>query len=172
MKFKILLFLLFNFLSSISVAQVKTDSTWTAYRNTDLSLLVGYQIHKNHFAEIGLGIRELSSGRYHYASIIYGISNEFKINDDFVWGLKAGIWIESGIGYGINVVNYTDFESNTLRLRPEVGIGIFGFYKMVYGYNLAIINKDFKGINTHTFSVIVPIKLKRIKEVREEIPIR
>ena len=86
---------------------------------------------------------------------VWNLSNELKLNDDFIWGLKAGLWKGGGVGginLGLNLIHYTDFEESTLRFRPEAGIG-FGSFRAVYGYNLAITNKDFTSINKHNFGI-------------------
>lgn len=133
------------------------------YRKKELTIITGYQLQKNHFAEIGIGIMKDGVVGYHPSTLIYGLSNELKLSNDFIWGLKAGLWMGGGMNIGLNLVNYTDFQENSLRFRPEVGIG-FGIFRMVYGYNLAIINKGFDGINTHNFGLNIMLKLKRLKE--------
>ena len=64
---------------------------------------------------------------------------------------------------GLNLINYTDFQENSLRLRPEIGIG-FGVFRIVYGYNFALTNKYFEGINKHNFGLNIMLKIKTLKE--------
>lgn len=169
---KIFLFLTFIlFVSFFSVGQ--SDSTYVRdtiydqyYMKTDLSLLTGYQLHSEHFAEIGIGVMRDGVVGHHPSTMIYGVTNEFIMSNDFVWGLKAGLWLGGGVGgmnIGLNLINYTDFESNTIRFRPEIGMG-FSSFRIVYGYNLAITNKDFDGINTHNFTLNIILKMKTLKE--------
>jgi hypothetical protein len=138
------------------------------YIKKDLTLITGYQIQKNHFAEIGIGIMKDGVVGHHPSTLIYGISNELKISNDFVWGLKAGLWLGGGVAgmnLGLNLINYTDFNENSLRFRPEIGMG-FGVFRIVYGYNLAITNKNFVGINKHNFGLNIMLKLKTLIEER------
>ena len=69
----------------------------------------------------------------------------------------------AGMNIGLNIINYTDFRENSFCLRPEIGVG-FGVFRIVYGYNFAITNKDFEGINRHNFGLNIMFKLKTIKE--------
>jgi hypothetical protein len=164
-----LLLLIFIFLTSKIYGQTDTrnsiDSTKVQnLHNKNLTLISGYQIHKNHFAEIGIGVKKDKIIGHHRSTIIYAISNELKLNDDFIWGLKAGLWIgggSSGLNLGLNIINYTDFTKNALRFRPEIGIG-FGVFRVVYGYNLVLTNKDFDGINKHNFALNIMFDVKKL----------
>ena len=131
----------------------------------DLALITGYQLQKNHFAEIGVGIINDGVAGHQPIAVIYGISNEFKLDkhEDLIWGLKMGFWLNGGYSMGVNIINYTDFNSSTLRFRPEIGIGV-SIFRIVYGYNFAITNKEFMGINTHNFTINLLLKVKTIKE--------
>ncbi len=135
------------------------------HMKTDLVIITGYQIHRNHFGEIGIGIMKNVVAGHHPSTLVYGLSNELKISNDFIWGAKAGLWLGGGIAgmnMGFNMINYTDFQENTLRFRPEIGMG-FGIFRIVYGYNFAIINKGFDGINKHNFGLNIMPKLKTLK---------
>ena len=143
---------------------IVNDSTSHNYFiKKDLTLITGYQIQNNHFAEIGIGIIEDGVKGYHPSTLIYGISNELKLAKDFIWGLKASLWMgggSAGMNVGLNLINYTDFNESSLRFRPEIGIG-FGIFRIVYGYNFAITNKAFYGINKHNFGLNIMLKLKK-----------
>jgi hypothetical protein len=132
----------------------------------DLTIITGYQIQKNHFAEIGIGIMKDGVVGHHPSTLIYGLSNELKLSSNFIWGLKAGVWMGGGVAgmnRGLNLINYTDFQENSLRFRPEIGMG-FGVFRIVYGYNFAITNKDFNRINKHNFGLNIMLKIKTLKE--------
>ncbi len=121
------------------------------------ALIMGYQLQKNHFFEVGIGIKNESLIGHHQNTFVYGISNELKLHDDFIWGLKAGAWFGGGAGginAGLNLINYTDFKNSSIQFRPEIGMGI-KWFRVVYGYNFAISNKDFQGINKHNFSLAI-----------------
>jgi hypothetical protein len=121
------------------------------------------------FAEVGIGLKNHGVVVIHPLTTIYGLSGEFKVNElgkDFIWGTKAGLWIGGGANMGINLIHYTDFEASTLKFRPEIGFG-FNHFRFVYGYNLTIVNKGFKGINTHNVGLNIIINLKKLKEIKE-----
>ena len=160
------LFIIFLSLKIFGQAERKThnDSLRNKYSfRTDLTLISGYQIHKNHFAEIGIGIKRDGIVGHHPSTIIYGITNEIKLYNGFIWGLKAGLWVGNGYNLGLNIINYTDFKESALRFRPEIGFG-FGKFRVVYGYNLALTNKEFRGINTHNFGLNIMFDLKKLNK--------
>ena len=171
MKLSGFLILTLLFISIISFGQSDSSNTNDSiyhqyYMKKDLTIITGYQIQKNQFAEIGIGIIKDGIVGHHPSTLIYGLSNEFKISNNFIWGLKAGIWTGGGAGgmnMGLNLINYTDFQENSLRLRPEIGIG-FGVFRIVYGYNFALTNKHFEGINKHNFCLNIMLKIKTLKE--------
>jgi len=136
------------------------------YMQKHMAIVTGYQIQRNHFAEIGVEIMKDGIVGHHPSTLIYGLSNELKLSSDFIWGLKAGVWMGGGIAglnMGLNLINYTDFQESSLRLRPEIGIG-FSVFRVVYGYNFALTNRGFNGINTHNFALNIMLKVKTLKE--------
>lgn len=142
------------------------------YMKKDLVMITGYQMQRNHFGEIGIGIMKNGIIGHHPSTLIYGLSNELKLSNDFLWGLKAGLWMGggvSGMNLGFNLINYTDFQENSLRFRPEIGIG-FGVFRIVYGFNFVLINKGFNGINKHNFGLNIMLKLKTLKEKKDKRP--
>ncbi len=103
------------------------------YTKKNYAVITGYQIQRNHFAEIGIGIMEDGITGRHPTTLIYELSNELKLIMISIWGLKAGLWIgggAAGLNLGLNLINYTDFNKNALRFRPEVGMG-FGVFRIV-----------------------------------------
>ena len=130
-----------------------------------LSFISGLQVYDDIFAEAGIGIKNHGVVGPHPLTSIYGLTSEFKLNEfskDFIWGAKAGMWMGGGLNLGLNLINYTNFEKNTVKFRPEVGIGLNSF-RVVYGYNLTIVNKDFQGVNTHNFALNIILNLKKLK---------
>jgi hypothetical protein len=130
-----------------------------------LSLLIGYNGLINPFGEIGISRNRLDIVGAHPLGRSYFVSTEVKFDDRIIIGPKIGGWFGGGVGaiaMGLNTVVYTDFEDTSWRLRPEVGFGLASF-KIVYGYNFSITNKDFRGINDHNFSLVVLLPLKTIK---------
>ena len=60
----------------------------------------------------------------------------------------------------MNMIYYTDLVKGTLRLRPEVGIGLSRI-KLVYGYNIPLTEKMFEKVNKHNVCLHVLLGLKR-----------
>ena len=149
---------------SSSIVQQKNQELKLDFQKQEhLTIITGFQSGTYSFAEIGIGYKRDSFYGHHMATAILGISNELKLNKDFVWGLKVGAWSGGGAGtnVGLNLVNYTDFQNNSIRFRPEVGFG-FGYFRMIYGYNFAITNKDFQGINEHLFGINIMLDIKEV----------
>ncbi|UTW65250.1 hypothetical protein KFE94_11275 [bacterium SCSIO 12643] len=145
------------------------DSTYTRlspYWETHLAMVAGYQFQHNHFAELGLGIKKNLVGTIHPSTFIYGVSNEFKLHQDFIWGLKVFAWIgggNGGLNLGGNIIHYTDFDQTAWVFRPEIGIGV-DFFRLVYGYNFNFTNSNMVGINDHNFGINFLINTKKIKQ--------
>lgn len=165
------IFLIFSALQINCLAQSDSlnfnDSTkHHSYFEKKVCLITGYQIHKNHIGELGLGIIKNGVVGHHPSTMIYGISNEFNLNNDFVWGQKIGIWFSGGMCLGLNLINYTNLKSNAIRFRPEYGFG-FNIFRVVYGYNFTITNKEFENINKHIFQINIMINLKHLKTIKK-----
>lgn len=71
----------------------------------------------------------------------------------------------SGLAVGANLIYYTDFEQSSLRIRPEIGLG-FGRWKVVYGYNIPLTNKDFDGVNNSNIGIALMFGVKKIKTIQ------
>lgn len=124
--------------------------------------VAGYSLGKYSYGEIGLSL----NSSHHLFSFIRYIGSEFKIGSDFILGPKIGVWISGGMAFGLNAIYYTDFDDGAFVLRPEIGFGLLGF-KLVYGYNWNLTNKDFMGINTHFAGITFSFPFKKPNVVRE-----
>lgn len=131
----------------------------------DLSLITGYQTGSNNsnFIEIGLGIKK-EIWNHHPAHGVLRFSNELLFVDKFVWGAKIGANFGAGMmDLGINLINYTNFEENSIRFRPEFGLG-FGRFRLYYGYNLPITNRNFLDVNNHLIGINLLFDLKDLRK--------
>lgn len=129
-----------------------------------ISILIGYNQWNYGFAEIGLAKNQYGTVGVHPSAWAYFLSSEIKVDDKLMIGPKLGAWIgggAAGMALGISMIYYTDLNEGTLRLRPEIGIG-FDRFKMVYGYNILLANKDFEGINRHVVSLAYLIGVKKL----------
>jgi hypothetical protein len=147
---------------------LRSDTSYfPIYKKKYISILAGYNFWRYHYAEFGIAMNSEESGGVHsYYSATF-VSCEIKIDNKLQIGPKIGGWLSggmSGMAMGLNLIYYTDFDQASLRLRPEIGFGMGGF-KMVYGYNFRITNKDYKDLNTHVISFAYLIKLKKLKTI-------
>ncbi len=153
----------------------KPDSTIRYYKfrehsETRFSLLLGYNYLTYGFAEAGVGYNVISRIGYHGLAMAAYLSSEVKTDNQLIIGPKVGCWMAGGAGgiaMGASFIYYTDFTSASLRARPEIGFGI-GPGKLTYGWNIALSNKSFNGIDKHLLSFALMIKLKKIKETNKE----
>lgn len=178
MKFHLLtIYILFQ--SILCFSQTEDTTDYSAYRDSiwqqyylekKVSIITGYQLQQNQFLELGIAIKDHGVNGPHSFTTIYGISNELKFisGGEFIWGLKTGIWAGDGYNMGLNLINYTDFEESTLRLRPEIGMG-WNFFRLVYGYNSALTNSEFKGINKHNLAINFTIGIKTLKTIGSSV---
>lgn len=136
----------------------------------DLSLITGYQTgsSNSNFIEIGLGLKR-EIWNHHPAHIVLRFSNELLFVDNFVWGAKVGANFGTGMmDLGINLINYTNFEENSIRFRPEFGLG-FGRFRLYYGYNLPLTNRNFLDVNNHLIGVNLLLDLKDLRNPSERL---
>lgn len=150
-------------LSSVCFSQDNDSTSFHKAGDKYLSLLLGYNFWSNHFLEVGLAHNQLDVQGPHPFGFNYFLSTEIKIDNELVLGPKIGFWAGNGFGMGVNIIYYTDFENSALRFRPEIGVGLSRF-KIVYGYNLLLTNKDFDKINKSNISLMLLLQLKKIKE--------
>ena len=157
-------------------AQLKTD-TATLHRPAHefryaadryISLLAAFNYWQYGFAEIGVAIHQDRIDIFEPATLAYFVSSEIKIDKKTIIGPKVGCWAgggAAGVAMGLNLIYYTDNNSSSLRFRPEIGFG-FDNFKFVYGYNIALSNKAFAGINTNNVTLVFLLNLKKTNEVR------
>lgn len=132
-------------------------------RRMNFSVLTGYNFWKNHFLEGGLSINRLETDGYRAGGAAYSASCEIRIGKEMLFGPKLGVWFGSDTGgLGLNLICYTDGKSEAWRLRPEMGLGLSHF-KLAYGYNLVLSNKEIDNVNTSNISVQVMIGVKKLK---------
>jgi hypothetical protein len=92
----------------------------------------------------------------------YYIGNELLINDSrFAIGPKiggyVGFWM---LCIGSDLIYYTNFKDNALRLAPYFGLGNHSF-KLTFNFFINVTNKDFR--YTHPLSLNFSYQLKSLK---------
>jgi hypothetical protein len=75
----------------------------------------------------------------------------------------VGIWLSNVFGLGLNLICYTNGTETAWRFRPEYGIGLSRF-KLAYGYNISLSNKDFENITRSNISLNVLLDLGKVKD--------
>jgi hypothetical protein len=133
-----------------------------------VSVLTGFNYWHHGFAEVGVAVNKYGITGHHPAAWAYFVSNEVRVDKRLIIGPKIGCWGgggAAGMAMGLNMIWYTDFDNSSLRFRPEIGMG-FDRFKVVYGYNIALTNSSFQGINTHNASVVVLWGVKKLKTIR------
>lgn len=110
---------------------------------------------------MGTGYGELGFGLVNYiqergipvAASGYSASVEIAPGNRTVIGPQISGWLTLLIfNVGGSVIYYTDTREGALRLRPELGIGAAGF-RLTWGYNCALTNSRFGGVNRNEISV-------------------
>lgn len=156
--------------NAINDGSYGNDSTISRfYFERHLSLVTGINVQKNLFGEFGMSIKDNGVAGHHPSTRILSLTTEFNFNRDLVIGPKVGIWLgggSAGMNMGLNLIYYSNFNESTLRWRPEIGFG-FDSFRVVYGYNFLITNKNADFINKHNFCLNVILNLKKIKEIRK-----
>jgi hypothetical protein len=165
MKKKILMiFIITTFGILKSYCQIQDSLRQNMKGDKNLSLLLGYNFWGFHFFEIGFGMNQLSFQDNKVEGSNMFLSTEIKIANEVIFGPKLGLWAGSASGgVGLNLIYYMHSKGEALRLRPEIGLGLSSF-KIVYGYNLVLTNKDFQGINRNIISLNVLLRLMTLKK--------
>ena len=155
-------------LASNGYAQDKDSTYYSGIRRGDkyISILIGYNGWTNNFGEIGIAKNRLDGVGPHPLGRTFFASTEIKLSSsETIVGPKIGAWFGGGASLGaigLSTIYYTDFNQGTWRLRPEIGFGLDRF-KLTYGYNIALTNKDFDKINRDNISFVFLLQVKQIK---------
>lgn len=156
-------------LSTFAQAQDTIPST-PKYQTTDtthkeemaLCLVVGYNVWAYHFGEIGFSVAHSKQEGYETVGTNIYLTSEIKLDNQLMLGPKAGIWIGSSTGgLGLNTTYYTDLDQGALCIKPEMGIGMSRF-KLTYGYNFNLTNKEFNRFNKHVISLNLSLDLLKL----------
>lgn len=160
-------FSLFFFLSSPSSRAQTCEAYSPAWAmEKDLALVIGYNGWQHHYAEIGLSVHKYGVGTHHPIGHGWSVTSEMRVHENFIMAPKLSAWVGGGVGalaMKINTLYYTNFKTGRIALRPEIGIGGFGYFTVVYGFNFYLNKQDILGLTRHVFSITVPVKIKKLK---------
>jgi hypothetical protein len=122
------------------------------YEKKAYNLLLGYNYQSNtkitpdtalQYLEVGLHRTHTWEGQdFVPSALTYGISTEYLLGKNHLFGFKAGISIEKMLFVlGVQTISYTDFSKLNFVVRPEIGLGL-PFLKATVGYNYSMSNKS------------------------------
>ncbi len=125
------------------------DSVY-AYRTKAWGIIAGVGKNRNITTEFGYGIAFYGGHYWKFASLYFG--NEFLYqNGKWIYAPKISLWGNGGMAFGLNLIYYTDLHKiERFVFRPEFGVGIYKF-KLAYGYNITLTEKDVDDIWRYFF---------------------
>jgi hypothetical protein len=166
------LILLLVFICLTGHSQTKDSGEYRkGYMEKELGLLIGANVGHSGLLEIGLSKVAYGSDGHHPLGYGYFISNEVKLSGKFIMGPKIGVYFAGGssaMGFGCDLIYYTDFDKGSLTLRPDIGFSVSKF-RIAYGYNFKMTNKDFAGINRGVLHISYSIRLKKINRQQKSM---
>ncbi|MEO5930364.1 MAG: hypothetical protein ABIR47_10570 [Candidatus Kapaibacterium sp.] len=116
------------------------------------------------FMEMGLGIaHRISFGPCGGGDVGfngYTVSALFSPGSHPQAGVQGTVWFDAPLlAAGMNLAYYTDFNQGTLRLKPELGVGLL-VARLVYSLSIPITNGGYSGIGMHQLSLraYIPIR--------------
>ncbi len=122
------------------------------------SLFIGAVISRDFFVEFGRTVGGAGILPSEFISLFwtprgFRYALEIKPSNNFTIGAKLS-WLEVAAIFtgSLNLLYYSDFHSETIRLRPEIGIMLFGSH-IAYGVNLPLLNSDFEGVSFDSFTI-------------------
>ena len=168
----ICLLVLLSIAAKVANAQVAPDSIpqqkhYFYHLERHISLLTGLNGFRHNFAEVGFALNQYGRVGHHPTAWAYFISSEIKLDNQLLLGPKVGAWIGggiAGIALGINTICYTDLAHTAWRIRPEIGMG-FDRWKVVYGFNFAVTNRNFSGVPKNVISLVYLFGLFKVKTI-------
>ena len=144
-----------------NISYLQRDSTYK--EEMALCLVMGYNVWAYHFGEIGIAVAHTKYEDYDVVGTNIYLTSEIKFDNKLMLGPKAGIWIGAPTGgLGANMTYYTDLKHGALCIKPETGIGMSRF-KITYGYNFNLTNKEFNRFNKHVVNLNFSLDLLKLK---------
>lgn len=158
---------------------VSKDNYWgRTFKRTELVFAINWQGNWKdetkllRYLEIGFAKSIHEGGRHGPVSFGIYLSEEIYFQQDSsVFGTKFGAYTHWLFDLGFATIIYTDFENISLKLRPELGVGM-GSFRAVIGYNVPTVNNNaFKQMSKNnaqiTIQVFIPVHKKEIKNNNE-----
>jgi hypothetical protein len=111
-----------------------------------------------------IGIASISQEDRHGNFGMKYFSTEIWMGKGTMIAPKIGVW-GGGMSlfcFGLNLQYYTDLKRGSLVFRPEAGFGM-SFWKLAYGYNAPLTNKNLDRVNRHVVTGVFFIRLPKSK---------
>ncbi|MFI5205100.1 MAG: hypothetical protein ACHQF2_11445, partial [Flavobacteriales bacterium] len=158
-------FSFFFFLSSFPVSSQTSNEAYSTgwAMEKDLALFIGHNCWAHYYAELGIGVHKWGGDGHHPFGSGWSVSNEMRVHKNFLMAPKLSAWIgggAAGMAMKMNLLYYTNFDVARVAVRPEIGLGGFGYFTFVYGFNFYMGKNKIPGLNRSVVSLIIPIKLK------------
>jgi hypothetical protein len=116
-----------------------------------VGVIAGLHGIENYYLEAGFAM----TGFVRNTGTLRGLSlsTSLRLSDSTVVGAELTGWYTYAFfRYGINASYYTNFHRETLRIRPELGIGYLSVH-FLFGYNFPVTGKEMSGVNDFDFGV-------------------
>lgn len=114
------------------------------------------------YGELGYFRSHIFEAGFPLVATTLNVAMEISHRDQFLLAPK----IQGRIYYSfftgaLSILYYTDTkDKSSLRLRPELGIGLWNF-DLMYGYNLRLYQNEFTRLNKHQIGIRFYLKAKR-----------
>lgn len=69
-------------------------------------------------------------------------------------------------GFKLSIADLTDFNNHSIRIIPEIVLGLFGQIYIAYGYSLGVNNSEIFGNMNHRFSFNLTLPLANLRKER------
>lgn len=90
----------------------------------------------------------------------FKVGSEFSFGENFFIGPKIGFEMNFAvISTKLNIINYTDFKKYDPRITPEIGLSIWGYVNLTYGYNIKLLKNNIDNVPTNRLSLSFNIPL-------------
>lgn len=163
----IFIYLFFAFYSSYGQNNMLTKKQ---YFYEKLGAKASYVYNNRSGIEIGLvkfpkvpHIRDPSSLNPYISSDIF-----FKFDNSIVlFQPKFGVeYYYRSTGFKLSIADLTDFNNHSIRIIPEIVLGLFGQIYIAYGYSFGVNNSEIFGNMNHRFSFNLTVPLALFKKER------
>lgn len=165
-------YILILLLSLISLTKsFSQDSTYVFQNKTYFDhiksndIRFGLGINNLFYSEIGYAKHFSNIGDTGYFSRGYYVAVEWlpkKTNFSDVYAIKVGYEVSAFLLHlGIETKYQTDFDRTDFVVTPKIGVGLFSYISLSYGYNISTNKSPFENISENQISLIFNIPVRK-----------